>query len=80
MSATSIRSPSIRATTPGGSETPTLAIQIRVATGYAGNGAWIVARRRFAGGGGATLDTVRAYTHPTADDRAKALNLLPTDH
>ena len=30
--------------------------------------------------GHARLDTVRAYTRPTADDRAKALNLLPTDH
>ena len=29
--------------------------------------------------GHARLDTVRAYTRPTADDRAKALNLLPTD-
>lgn len=29
--------------------------------------------------GHARLDTVRAYTHPTAEDRAKALNLLPTD-
>jgi hypothetical protein len=25
------------------------------------------------------LDTVRTYTRPTAEDRAKALNLLPTD-
>jgi len=24
------------------------------------------------------LDTVRAYTSPTEDDRTKALNLLPT--
>lgn len=30
--------------------------------------------------GHARLDTIRAYTRPTADDRAKALNLLPTDH
>jgi site-specific recombinase XerD len=30
--------------------------------------------------GHARLDTVQAYTRPTADDRAKALNLLPTDH
>jgi site-specific recombinase XerD len=30
--------------------------------------------------GHARLDTVRAYTRPTADDRIKALNLLPTDH
>jgi integrase/recombinase XerC len=29
--------------------------------------------------GHARLDTVRAYTRPTADDRIKALNLLPTD-
>jgi len=29
--------------------------------------------------GHARLDTVRAYTRPTEDDRAKALNLLPTD-
>ena len=29
--------------------------------------------------GHARLDTVRAYTHPSAEDRAKALNLLPTD-
>jgi len=29
--------------------------------------------------GHARLDTVRAYTRPTAEDRAKALNLLPTD-
>ena len=28
--------------------------------------------------GHARLDTVRTYTRPTADDRAKALNLLPT--
>jgi hypothetical protein len=27
----------------------------------------------------ARLDTVRAYTRPTADDRIKALDLLPTD-
>jgi site-specific recombinase XerD len=30
--------------------------------------------------GHARLDTVRAYTCPTTEDRAKALNLLPTDH
>lgn len=30
--------------------------------------------------GHARLDTVRTYTRPTADDRAKAINLLPTDH
>jgi integrase len=30
--------------------------------------------------GHARLDTVRTYTRPTAEDRAKALNLLPTDH
>jgi integrase/recombinase XerC len=29
--------------------------------------------------GHARLETVRVYTRPTADDRAKALNLLPTD-
>jgi site-specific recombinase XerD len=29
--------------------------------------------------GHARLDTVRAYTRPTEDDRTKALNLLPTD-
>lgn len=29
--------------------------------------------------GHARLDTVRTYTRPTAEDRAKALNLLPTD-
>jgi integrase/recombinase XerC len=29
--------------------------------------------------GHARLDTVRAYTHPTAEDRTKALTLLPTD-
>jgi site-specific recombinase XerD len=29
--------------------------------------------------GHACLDTVRAYTRPTEDDRTKALNLLPTD-
>ena len=29
--------------------------------------------------GHARLDTVRAYTRPTQDDRTKALNLLPTD-
>ncbi len=29
--------------------------------------------------GHARLDTVRAYTRPTGDDRTKALNLLPTD-
>jgi site-specific recombinase XerD len=29
--------------------------------------------------GHARLDTVRTYTRPTADDRAKAFNLLPTD-
>ena len=29
--------------------------------------------------GHARLDTVRAYTRPTADDRAEALNPLPTD-
>jgi hypothetical protein len=28
--------------------------------------------------GHARLDTVRAYNRPTAEDRAKALNLLPT--
>jgi integrase/recombinase XerC len=30
--------------------------------------------------GHARLDTVRTYTRPTAEDRATALNLLPTDH
>jgi site-specific recombinase XerD len=29
--------------------------------------------------GHARLETVRAYTRPTAEDRVKALNLLPTD-
>jgi len=29
--------------------------------------------------GHARLDTVRACTSPTEDDRAKTLNLLPTD-
>jgi integrase/recombinase XerC len=29
--------------------------------------------------GHARLDTVRACTRPTTDDRIKALNLLPTD-
>jgi site-specific recombinase XerD len=29
--------------------------------------------------GHARLDTVRAYTRPTEDDRTKALNLLPAD-
>jgi hypothetical protein len=29
--------------------------------------------------GHARLDTVRTYTRPTAEDRAKALNLLPTE-
>jgi integrase/recombinase XerC len=29
--------------------------------------------------GHARLDTVRTYTHPTDDDRARALNLLPID-
>jgi hypothetical protein len=29
--------------------------------------------------GHARLDTVRAYTRPTDDDRPKALNVLPTD-
>jgi site-specific recombinase XerD len=29
--------------------------------------------------GHARLDTVRAYTRPTEDDRTKSLNLLPTD-
>jgi hypothetical protein len=32
-----------------------------------------------AGLGHARLDTVRTYTHPTAADRAKTLNLLPED-
>jgi hypothetical protein len=30
--------------------------------------------------GHARLETVRAYSRPTADDRFKTLNLLPTDH
>jgi len=30
--------------------------------------------------GHARLETVRAYTRPTAEDRAKALNLLPANH